>query len=355
MVALAAKTSGFVGLCLGMTAFSVACAPDIEGGASIIASPRVLAVRSLPAEVEPNKAVAWDALFVGVEGALDPRELSWAVCTERKPIAVAGPVALNCLEPSGDSLVQVGTGAEVEGTIPKDACRIFGPSPPAPKAGEPTPRPADPDSRGGYFQPVRIRIGKSGDDYAVGLTRVSCGVAGATVEQSLDYAKRYRPNENPLLENVVLEPDGSALPLGQEEASAPSVAPSSVVTLRASWPDCPVTSSCGDGICGASEDRANCAEDCQVPHGCSGSEPYVNLDPLQRKLVDRRESLRVSWFSPQGTFAHDVSGRPEDEADTRYTDNDWTAPAEAGLFTLWVVLRDDRGGVGFATYFVRVE
>src|SRR5262245_19002284 len=101
MVALASKTPACIGLCLAAAAAvsSVACAPEIEGSAAVIESPRVLAVRSVPAEVEPNKAVAWDALFVGPEGALDPSELSWAICTERKPIAVAGPVALTCLAP----------------------------------------------------------------------------------------------------------------------------------------------------------------------------------------------------------------------------------------------------------------
>jgi hypothetical protein len=350
-----AKSAWIFGTCLVFAAPLLGCAPEIEGSASVILSPRVLAVRSLPAEVEPNRAVAWEALYVGPEGLLVADELSWAICTERKPIAVAGPVALECLVPSGEGLLQVGSGSDVAGTVPKDACRVFGPSPAAPKAGEPTPRPADPDSSGGYFQPVRIRIGSAGDDYAVGLTRISCGVAGATVEQSIDFAKRYRPNDNPALASVVVDPEGGALPLGQDEASAPTVAAGSLVTLRASWLDCPATASCGDGICGALEDRINCAEDCLEPHGCSGSEPYVNLDPLQRQIVDRREAMRVSWFSAQGAFAHEVSGRPQEEAATPYSDNDWTAPAEPGVYRMWVVLRDDRGGVGSEGYFLRVE
>lgn len=350
---VAANVRELVKIGLFAVLIAPACKPEIEGSAALILTPRVLAVRSLPAEVEPNKPVAWQALYVAPETP-DPRDLSWALCIERKPIAVAGPIALECLEPAGAELLPVGSGVNVSGTVPRDVCRVFGPSPAAPMPGEPTPRPADPDSSGGYFQPVRARIGAT-DNYAVGLTRVSCGVASATVEQSLDYAKRYRPNENPELAEVVLDPDGSAQVLSSDPELAPTVSVGSTITLRASWADCPVTASCGDGICGAEEDRINCEVDCLTPRGCTGSEPYVNLDPLARAIVDRRESMRVSWFSTGGAFSAEVSGRSQEDAATPSSDNQWVVPDTPGSIPLWVIVRDDRGGVGFGSYFVRVE
>ena len=35
--------------------------------------------------------------------------------------------------------------------------------------------------------------------------------------------------------------------------------------------------------------------------------------------------------------------------------NAWTAPSDPGLVRLWVVLRDDRGGVGWAEYLIQVD
>jgi hypothetical protein len=65
--------------------------------------------------------------------------------------------------------------------------------------------------------------------------------------------------------------------------------------------------------------------------------------------------MRVSWFASAGTFEHDRSGRPEADAGSPFSDNAWTAPSEAGDVRLWVVLRDDRGGVGYGSFYVHVE
>ena len=92
-----------------------------------------------------------------------------------------------------------------------------------------------------------------------------------------------------------------------------------------------------------------------TPHGCRGSEPYGYFDPLAREVRDRRESMRVSWFANDGVFDHDRTGRSEAEADQSFSDNAWTAPEASGEVLLWVVLRDDRGGVGFESYRVRVK
>lgn len=61
--------------------------------------------------------------------------------------------------------------------------------------------------------------------------------------------------------------------------------------------------------------------------------------------------MRVSWFATAGSFANDRTGRGEEELET-FTENAWTAPDEARNVHLFVVLRDSRGGVAFASHEV---
>src|SRR4029077_6453717 len=99
-----------------------------------------------------------------------------------------------------------------------------------------------------------------------------------------------------------------------------------VVTLRVGWPRCPTAATCGDGFCNGEEDVASCAADCTNPVGCGGAESYVSYDLTTRTLVDRRESMRVSWFATDGSFADDRTGR--DETDMGWTSDDvFTAPS----------------------------
>jgi hypothetical protein len=108
-----------------------------------------------------------------------------------------------------------------------------------------------------------------------------------------------------------------------------TVAAGARVTLHASWADCP-----------------------SAP--CSGSEPYVTLDLSARVLSDVREAMRASWFSTAGAFAVDHTGRDANDP-TTFTENAWTAPAQAGRVHLWIVLRDDRGGAGWNKYVIDVK
>lgn len=79
------------------------------------------------------------------------------------------------------------------------------------------------------------------------------------------------------------------------------------------------------------------------------------FDPEARVVSLRREAIRVAWFSTAGTLATDGSGRAEDEAASADADSTWTAPDAAGEARIWLVVRDDRGGVGWQSYRVRVE
>ena len=79
------------------------------------------------------------------------------------------------------------------------------------------------------------------------------------------------------------------------------------------------------------------------------AESYPVLDLTTRTLRDRREALRVSWFAAAGSLALGHSGREAEDPAT-FAENTWHTPASAGRVTLWVVLRDERGGVDFARF-----
>jgi hypothetical protein len=112
---------------------------------------------------------------------------------------------------------------------------------------------------------------------------------------------------------------------------------------------------CGDGVCGAGEDRNNCADDCATPKGCGGAEEYAWFNPESRRVEPRHESIRVSWFSTAGRFEDAVTGRDEAEFDQTTTGNTWTAPEVAGDTRVWAVIRDARGGQSFRSFLVSVR
>ena len=128
--------------------------------------------------------------------------------------------------------------------------------------------------------------------------RVRCGLAGATQEQVAQFGAS-KLNENPTI--------------------------ASLVRL-----DAPVTR--GERVA------------LHLEH--SEPETYLWFDPVSRTLVERRETTRVSWYATAGLF---------DNERTANGDNTWTAPADARDVALWVVVRDDRGGVAFAEYKVKVQ
>jgi hypothetical protein len=333
------------------------CTPALDDRLSLLDGPRVLAIAATPAEQAPAKEATFEALFAS-PGDAPPPALSWAFCIERKPLAEPGAVSTDCLRRSGPGLAPLGSGSTVTGTVPDDACRVFGPDPPANTAGEPAGRAADPDLSGGYYQPLRLRFADGGRDvYTTGAVRIACGLPGATPEQALEMTRRYRRNERPGVRSLALVRGSRSEDVTPDAPGAEpgaTVAPGEELVWRARWDACPTSSTCGDGVCGVDEEVTTCADDCTEPAGCAGAEQYVLFDPEQRAVVERREALQLSWYATAGAFAHDRTGRSADEAAQNSSENPWTAPDEEGDVTLWAVLRDDRGGVGWQRYRVRV-
>jgi hypothetical protein len=63
--------------------------------------------------------------------------------------------------------------------------------------------------------------------------------------------------------------------------------------------------------------------------------------------------MRVSWYTTGGRFRDVRTGRERGD-EGRAVSNVFTAPPAAGELAVWVVLRDERGGVAWRALRVRV-
>lgn len=332
----------------------LACTPELEHDLSRVDEPRVLAVESVPAEAAPGARVRLRALYVDVDGAHTDASLAWSWCTARRPLAELGPIDRECLDRDADALDPIGTGLAVEATLPPDGCRRFGPEPPPAEDGQPSGRPVDPDSTGGYDQPVVLRAPEATPRTTLFGLRLACGPSNATQRQSAELRRRYQANVAPTIAAVEAEVDGE--PARLVEADAPLVvAAGASVTWRARFDACPSTPECGDGWCTLDEDADACAADCAgATPGCAGAETYLWFDPIALDLRTRREALAVAWYATDGRFRDAQTGVAEQD-DARVVDNAWIAPDEPGEAVLWLVARDDRGGASWVERRVVVE
>lgn len=274
---------------LGAAVALAGCVPDLEQSLSLIDTPRVLAIQAEPAEALPGEPVHYRVLVAAPPGAAAD-EPSWALCT--RPLA-AGQRAAAVTACLADTLA-LGHGASVDAVLPREVCSRYGPD-----VSSSSLRPPDPDATGGYYQPLRVDLG---DSLVLGFQRIRCNLAGAPLPAIRDHAARYRPNQNPSF-----------------SVDAPAVVSAAqTVRLVATWP-------------------------------ATAAESYLALPPGGSALVDRREALRVSWFSSAGALADEHTGRAESDLATS-TETTWQAPSAPGPVRLWVVLRDSRGGVAFITH-----
>jgi len=205
----------------------------------------------------------------------------------------------------------------------------------------------DPDVTGGFYQPFVARLGASA---AAGSIRIDCDPNSGR-DESIQYRKQYRSNENPVLSRVTRATDE---PLAETDDN--SARAGQRLELTAAWDSCPATSSCGDGYCTAGEDQASCAEDCTTPRGCAGAEHYVWYDPEQQAVRPRLEGITVAWYTSRGRFENEQTGVSEAEAaGATQTTNTWLTPSETGPATVWLVIRDTRGGQSWKTFHFEVS
>lgn len=357
MVAARRQTTPFAPAAFAALLFAPACRPSLDQTVSVISEPTVIAVRSDPPEAKPTDIATFTALYVNGAGAIASAPVDWAFCTARNPLANLGPVNPKCVQASGAWFTPLGAGLQVKGPLPDDACRQFGPDVPQPMMGQPQGRPVDPDPTGGYYQPVRVLApGNTAPSITVAETRLYCGLANAIGNVSADYTKQYHFNANPAVASLSI---GGAAGAGtmlstDDHGATNSIQAGTHMTLTAAWIACPTEDKCGDGVCGPDETAQSCPSDCTTPVGCTGAERYAGFDLETQSIVDQREAIAIGWFATSGAFDADRTGRESSDLATT-SDNGWQAPAEAGTVHMWVVLRDDRGGTGWAEYALDVH
>jgi hypothetical protein len=313
------------------------CQPDFGTPASLVTSLRILAVSETPAEAAPGAMVGYAALLVDGSGERPDlaAKIDWAFCNQPKPLSELADVTSACFTYGQPYLTEVGTAASLSSALPQGACALFGPDVPPAMMGMPAGRPADPDPTGGYYQPMRLILqtedppGTPVTVLGAGESRIICGLPGVGSDTLAMFKMAYKPNQNPELAGVTA--GGTTLAPDDGQSPGLPVSAGTKITLTASWPSCPAP----------------------AMHGC-GAEDYAYYDPQMQLVTMRREALTVSWFTTAGSFDADRTGVADDDM-AASADNGWTAPnASTPGVLLWVVLRDDRGGVTWKRYRIDV-
>ena len=341
-----ARSSRWLPPLLAVSALSLACVPEFDTDLSRLMEPRLLAIAATPAETQAQKPVTLTALVATPEGSTAPG-VDWTMCLARKPLTELGPVNPACLEPDDGTgaVLNLGAGLAATATLDKDVCKLFGPLRPSPMGGESAGRPADPDVTGGYYQPFTAHFGASS---SLGSVRLDCDLANVNRDDATEYRKQYRVNENPRISSLSLLAD-TIQPLPAGESSPLQLRAGTHSQLRVSWDECGRTSICGDGLCTSGEDQTSCPADCSgTLHGCTGAEPYVWYNRENERVEPRREGISVAWYASRGHFENEQTGLDEGQAESAsFTDNSYVAGDQAGPVTVWLVIRDTRGGASW--------
>lgn len=285
-----------------------ACDDALDQRLAIIDQPRVLAVLAAPAEAKPGAVITYSAIIASPDGPVTaaPR---WAYCTASKPPTEDNAVSDACLGDTSANFIALGTQTTIAAALPNNGCILFGPDTPPGNF-----RPRAPDASGGYYQPIRVDADHL---LAFGLSRITCKLPTAPADVARDYDLHYIANTNPSLLPLAID-DVLASPL---DSDFRATIPDTTVTLTAAWPAAAV-------------------------------ESYLYYAPDSQTLITRREAMRVSWFATSGRLAVDASAVPDDATATTVSTT-WR-PAGPGPATLWLILRDSRGGIAAQTIHVDV-
>jgi hypothetical protein len=284
--------------CLAL-ASTATCIPNLGPDDSSITSTRILAVRAVPAEAQPGKTVTFTSFVADPGGVVPAPHIFWDFCTAPLPLTEDNVVSNACLGSS--SIAPAGQGAATSTPTPSDACAIYGPD-----VIQGNFRPPDPDSTGGYYQPLRAELAGAPTTFA--LARIRCDLPNASASAASAFAKAYKLNNNPTLSPLAATINGAPV--------TPTAVPAGAsVALVASWP-------------------------------AASAETFAYYDPVSQTVTTQRESMQVAWYSTSGALDTEATGRASTDLATT-SSNTWTAPTSAGPTYLFVVLRDSRGGGDF--------
>ena len=275
--------------------------------AELVEGVRILAIQPMPAEVGSGENAMLFPLIVDPGVDLDAGSslptLEWAMCTKRPDIGVDIDPA--CFDAdTADFLVPLPTlaGGATMLTMPQLSVSDFD----------------LPDSTGGFYVPIRLRITQ-------GDTRITA------FERLRWKAGFVPPNNNPSLTGIAYVPtgaDGELPDLGQQ------------VDLQELDATTPLPLPLGGKLRFRAEDAPGSAESYMTFIGDV-------TNPANVTITTVTETLQFFWYASAGKIDPSVTGeaRPDTELDTtQYTDS--LGPRN-GLVDLWLVAREERGGIDF--------
>lgn len=297
---------------------SIGCKPEVGQAPSLITDNALLAVKGDPSEAGSGASVVYSFLLASPSGTVTDATAAWDVCETPKPPAENNAVASACNPPTTGSI----TGQTFEFPVPDKACMLFGPIAPPVEAGEPAIRPRDPDVTGGYYLPVRVKFPELATGIVTGFAfeRIACGLANAATSVVASFNKQYEPNNHPGIAGTDLI--GASGARANLDSGPQTVSPGETVVFEAAF-------------------------------AAGSAETFPVLNQTGEALVDQTESLHLSWFATSGAFEHDRTGVAATETATS-TSNTWKAPDAATVVSMWLVLRDSRGGTAFKSYQIQV-
>jgi hypothetical protein len=308
----------------GLVAGLAACKPSVGQPPYLITDTTLLAVYGSPSEAKPGAAVTYSFLLGSPAGTVADAGAFWDVCETPKPPSESNAVASACAAPPDAGATSVGQ--TFTPAMPSKACQLFGPIAPTPAPGQPAVRPRDPDSTGGYYLPVQLWLPDlpSGPASGFAFERISCNLANASADRIADYNSRYQPNVAPGIEHTDVVDASGTTPFESVDGTVQAVRVSAGAFVQ--------------------------IEAVLAP---GSAETFAYYDATTETVVDQQESLHMSWFVTDGTFEHDRTGIAAGDSSAS-TSNRWTAPARPGMVSLWLVLRDSRGGVATKSYSISV-
>jgi hypothetical protein len=264
-----------------------ACLLDDVDPVRSLRTPTFIAIIAEPPEAAPGEAVHYRALVASPEGPGADLEADWSFCRSPRPLSENGAVSVPCATERELPLAANGLG--IDASIPGDGCARFGPEA---SAGL---RPSEPDQSGGYYQPVRVALGGL---VALHRHRIRCALADAPLAIAQRFQREYQRNRAP-----------------------------GILELQAA---------------GTFDDRLSAGRrvELQLALAPDAAEQYLVYDRREARLVSRMEQLDVRWFASAGEVQTHESVPMAGRAAAL-----WTAPASPNGAWIWVVVRDERGGV----------
>lgn len=290
-----------------------ACDPPQDLAPYQIQAPRILAVRTVPAQVNPDRPVKREVLAVDALGEPLAIAPSFARCELPKPLGERSFVSQACM--LGYGLVATGQDAPVDSL----ACQRFGPTPAPQKKDEPAARPVPPDQSGGYYSPEKVWLPGTSLE-AFFRIRTRCDLLGSTRDVFDAFEAQYQPNQSPDLASATLL-----------QVADPS---------QAQWQlfapiGTPITLSL------------------QVP--ATMAQEYIKYELTRNELVPQREQLTLRWFASGASLQRSEQSYDGLTLDRNLPFENTLTLGASGRARVWMVLEDDRGGRSWRSLLILAQ